>query len=95
MTLPVRQETLDLFKRAVGFFVAGNLDASGRWLGDLPDGVWRDRAYAVYSQAALHLHNNPKASRWALNRIGDRDFKNEAEDWRAQWERRTAGDGLR
>jgi hypothetical protein len=89
MTLPVRQETIDLFHRAVEIFLAGNLEASGRWLDELPDGVWRDRAYAEFSQAALNVHNNSRASRWALNRIGDRDFKNEAEDWRAQWEKRT------
>jgi hypothetical protein len=89
MTLPVRKETTNLFHRAVEIFLAGNLEASGRWLDDLPAGVWRDRAYAEFSQAALNVHNNSRASRWALNRIGDRDFKIEAEDWRAQWEKRT------
>ncbi|MGL5018388.1 MAG: hypothetical protein ACRDBP_09660, partial [Luteolibacter sp.] len=81
--------TLALFQRAVGVFLAENLEASGRWLGELPEGAWRDRAHAEFSQAALHVHNNSRASRWALNRIADKDFKNEAEDWRAQWEQRT------
>jgi hypothetical protein len=89
MTLPVRKETTGLFHRAVEIFLAGDLEASGRWLDELPDGVWRDRAYAEFSQAALNVHNNSRVSRWALNRIGDRDFKSEAEDWRAQWEKRT------
>jgi hypothetical protein len=89
VTLPVRQETLELFQRSISAFLAENLEAAGRWLTELPDGVWRDRAYAEFSQAALHVHNNSKASRWALNRIGDKDFKSEAEAWRAQWERRT------
>ncbi len=89
MTLPVRKETMDLFQHAVEPFLAGNLEASGRWLNELPDGVWRDLAYAGFSQAALDVHNNSRASRWALNRIGDQDFKSEAEDWRSQWEKRT------
>jgi hypothetical protein len=89
MTLPVRQETLELFQRGVEVFLAENLEISGRWLSELPDGVWRDRAYAGFSQAALNVHNNSRASRWALNRIGDQDFKSEAEDWRSQWEKRT------
>ncbi|MGL4401411.1 MAG: hypothetical protein ACRCXD_16220 [Luteolibacter sp.] len=89
MTLPVRQEAQVIFQRAVEVFLAGNLEASSRWLGELPEGVWRDRAYAEFSQAALHVHQNSRASRWALNRIGDRDFKKEAENWRAQWEQRT------
>ncbi len=89
VTLPVRKETLVIFQRAVGVFLAENLEASGRWLGELPEGVWRDRAYAEFSQAALHMHNNSRASRWALNRIADKAFKNEAEAWRAQWEQRT------
>ena len=95
VTLPVRQETLELFQRAVGVFLAGNLEASGRWLGALPDGVWRDQAHAEFSQAALRVHNNSGASRWALNRIGDKDFKNEAEDWRSQWEEKSADGGFR
>jgi hypothetical protein len=89
MTLPVRPETLELFQRGVEIFLAENLEISGRWLNELPDGVWRDRAYAGFSQAALKVHNNSRASRWALNRIGDQDFKSEAEDWRSQWEKRT------
>jgi hypothetical protein len=89
MTLPVRKETPALFQRAVGAFLAEDLQASGRWLDELPEGVWRDRAHAEFSQAALHVHHNPRASRWALNRIADRDLKNEAEDWRVQWEQRT------
>jgi hypothetical protein len=89
MTLPVRRETTELFHRSVEIFLAGNLEAAHRWLDALPDGVWRDRAYAEFSQAALNVHNNSRASRWALNRIGDKDFKNEAEDWRSQWEKRT------
>ena len=84
MTLPVRQETTELFHRAVEIFLAGNLEAArdAGWM-SLPDGVWRDRAYAEFSQAALNVHNNSRASRWALNRIGDKDFKSEAEDWRS------------
>lgn len=89
MTLPVRKETMELFKSSVEIFLADNLESSGRWLDAQLDGVWRDRAYAEFSQVALNVHNNSRASRWALNRIGDKDFKNEAEDWRSQWEKRT------
>lgn len=89
MTLPVRQETIGLFHRSVETFLAKNPESSQRWLDGLPDGVWRDRAYAEFSQVALSVHNNSRASRWALNRIGDKDFKNEAEGWRSQWEKRT------
>lgn len=89
MTLPVRQETLELFQHSVEIFLAENLEISGRWLDELPDSGWRDRAYAEYSQVALSVHHNSRASRWALNRIGDQDFKSEAEDWRSQWEKRT------
>lgn len=91
--LPVRKETTELFHRSVDHYLSTNMEESREWLADLPAGVWRDRAYAEYSQQALNAHNNPEASRWALDQIGDPTFKGEAESWRSQWETRTAWKG--
>jgi hypothetical protein len=87
--LPVRKETTELFHRSVDHYLRDNMEAARDWLAAIPPGVWRDRAYAEYSQQALNAHNNPEASRWALDQIGDTTFKREAESWRSQWETRT------
>lgn len=58
-------------------------------MAEIPPGTWRDCAYAEYPQQALNSHNNPEASRWALDQIGDTTFKNEAESWGSNWEKRT------
>lgn len=87
--LPVRPETTELFHRSVDTYLRDNMDLSREWLGSLPSGEWRDRAYAEYSQQALNAHNNAEASRWALDQIGNTAFKREAEGWRSQWEQRT------
>ena len=92
-TLPVRKETTELFHRSVDHYLKNNMEDSREWLGSLPQGVWRDRAYAEYSQQALNAHNNPEASRWALDQISDSTFKGEAESWRSQWEKRTGWKG--
>lgn len=92
-TLPVREETIELFHRSVETYLAEDLERSRAWLAKIPPGVWRDRAHAEYSQVALHGYNNSRASRWALDQITDVDFKIEAEDWRAQWEKRTGWAG--
>ena len=87
--LPVRKETTELFHRTVDPYLRDNMDGAREWLATLPEGTWRDRAYAEYSQQALNAHNNPEASRWALDQIGDTTFKTEAESWRSNWEKRT------
>jgi hypothetical protein len=92
-TLPVREETTELFHRSVEPYFSESLEDSRTWLVDIPPGVWRDRALAEFSQVALNVHRNSRASRWALEQIGDDDFKQEAEGWRSQWEKRTGWAG--
>lgn len=92
-TLPVRKETTELFHRSVETYLAENLERARAWLAKIPPGVWRDRAHAEYSQVALHVYNNSRASRWALDQIADDDFKTEAGGWREQWEKRTGWAG--
>jgi len=87
--LPVRKETTELFHRSIDNYLRDNMDGAREWLATLPEGTWRDRAYAEYSQQALNAHNNSEASRWALDQIGDTTFKREAESWRSNWEKRT------
>ncbi len=87
--LPVRKETTELFHRSVDTYLRDNMEDSREWMASIPPGEWRDRAYAEYSQQALNAHNNPDASRWALDQIGDATFKREAESWRGSWEERT------
>lgn len=88
MSLPARMEATGLFDAAVETYLADHPQAARAWLAELPPDVWRDRALAAYSKAALSVHSNTQASRWALNQIRDLHFKSEAEDWRAQWEKR-------
>ena len=87
--LPVRNETTELFHRCVEIYLSGSPETAPAWIGGIPPGDWRDRAYAEFSQVSLNVHNNSRASRWALNQIADPDLKAEAEGWRSQWEKRT------
>lgn len=41
--------------------------------------------------ASAQGNESLRASRWALEHIGDDDFKSEAKGWRSQWEKKTAG----
>lgn len=90
--LPVRAETIELFHRSVEPLLASDPTAAREWLGELPSGVWRDRAYAEFSQVSLNVRHDAKASKWALGQIADKDFRAEAEGWRAQWEKRRVGE---
>lgn len=87
--LPVRAETTELYHRSVEFYLRDHMEDSREWIASLPAGEWRDRAYAEYSQQALNSHNDSDASRWALERIGNKTFQAEAKGWRTQWETRT------
>jgi hypothetical protein len=86
--LPVREEFTEAIHRGVEKYVRDNMDESREWLAQIEEPVWRDRAYAEYSQQALHAKGDAEASRWALDQIQDATFKKEAEGWRANWEKR-------
>ena len=93
MSLPVHGGISELFDAGVATYLAEHPKPARDWLAEIPAGVWRDRALAVYSKAALEVHANTRVSRWALNQIADRDLKNHAEDWRARWEKKTGWAG--
>jgi hypothetical protein len=86
--LPVREEFTEAIHRGVEKYVRDNMEDSRTWLAQIEEPVWRDRAYAEYSQQALHAKGDAEASRWALDQIQDATFKKEAEGWRANWEKR-------
>lgn len=92
-SMPVRKETTELFHRSVDTYLRDHMDSSREWISGISDKTWRDRAYAEYSQQALNAHNDPAASRWALDQIGDPDFKAEATSWRSKWETRMGWTG--
>lgn len=93
ITMPVRKETTELFHRSVETYLRDNMDTARDWITAIPPGVWRDRAFAEYSQQALNGHNDPAASRWALGQIGDPEFRKTATGWRSSWEKRTGWSG--
>jgi hypothetical protein len=90
MELPERPETVELFHRAVGRYIGDDLPRAKGWLEQMEPGDWRrERGLAEYSQQALRRHQDPEASRWALDRITDPALKQAAEGWRQDWERET------
>lgn len=90
-TLPPRQETAEIFHRGVEPYIQQDREAAWEWMSHLEPGMWRDRAFAEYSQQALHGWRDPEASRAALDQIEDPEFKATAEQWRADWEQQTGG----
>jgi hypothetical protein len=90
MDLPERPETVELFHRAVDRYIGEDLPRAKGWLEEMEPGDWRrERGLAEYSQQALRRHQDPEASRWALDRITDPALQQAAEGWRRDWERET------
>jgi hypothetical protein len=90
MNLPERPETVELFHRAVDRYIGDDLPRAKGWLEEMEPGDWqRERGLAEYSQQALRRHQDPEASRWALDQITDPALKQAAEGWRQDWERET------
>ncbi len=90
MDLPEREETVELFHRAVDRYIGDDLPRARGWLEEMEPGDWhRERGLAEYSQQALRRHQDPEASRWALDQITDPALKQTAEGWRQDWERET------
>lgn len=87
-TLPARPETVELFHRSVDRYISEDMPRAREWLEQMQPGDWhRERGLAEYSQQALRSHNDPEASRWALDQISDPALKEKAEGWRRDWER--------
>lgn len=90
MDLPERPETVELFHRGVDRYIGDDLPRAKGWLEEMEPGDWhRERGLAEYSQQALRRHQDPEASRWALDQITDPALKQAAEGWRQDWERET------
>jgi hypothetical protein len=89
VALPQREEAARLFHRGVEPYIQSQPDEAWNWIGQFEEGMWRDRAYAEFSQQALHHFNDPARSEAALNRISDPAFQRKAWSWRRGWENRT------
>lgn len=86
-SLPQRSETVEMFHRGVEPFIQQEREAAWEWMSSLEAGMWRDRAFAEYSQQALHRWGDAEASRVALDQIEDAEFRATAEGWRQDWAR--------
>lgn len=88
LDLPERPETVEFFHRAVDRYIGDDLPRAKDWLEAMEPGDWhRERGLAEYSQQALRRHQDPEASRWALDQISDPALKATAEGWRRDWEK--------
>ncbi len=87
--LPQREETKQLFHRGVERYIQKDRDAAWEWIGDFDEGMWRDRAYAEFSQQSLNHFDDAARSEEALNMITDPKLKKLAWSWRRGWENKT------
>ncbi|MES2924355.1 MAG: hypothetical protein V4819_22580 [Verrucomicrobiota bacterium] len=87
ISLPIRRETGRLFESSVGPYIRNNLETAPDWIGQIPPGEWRDRAYVQYSQATMGFHDDTTKWEWAMARVSDPVLKAEAESRRAAWEK--------
>ncbi|WP_035601761.1 hypothetical protein [Haloferula sp. BvORR071] len=88
LDLPERPETVEFFHRSVDRYIGDDMPRAKEWLESMEPGDWhRERGLAEYSQQALRRHNDPEASRWALDQITDPALKKTAEGWRQDWEK--------
>lgn len=86
-SLPARAETTEMFHRGVEPYIREDPAAAWEWISGMEDGLWRDRAFAEYSQQSLHQWKDLAKSREALDQIADPEFRAVAEQWRANWAR--------
>jgi hypothetical protein len=91
--LPERKETSELFHRGIETYIQKDPTSAWAWIGEFEDGMWRDHAYAEYSQQCLRRFKDPAKSREALDQIQDPEFKKTAESWRSSWAKETGWKG--
>lgn len=88
--LPPEPALYQVIHRGVEPFFQRDMQGARDWIGTIEEPIWRDHAYGEYSQQALNGRKDPVASRWALDRIQNPEFRAKAEGWRRDWEKRTA-----
>lgn len=89
VNLPQCKETAKLFHRGVERYIQEEREAAWDWIAEFDDGMWRDRAYAEFSQQSLNHFNDPEKSEEALNMISDPKLQREAWSWRRGWENKS------
>lgn len=85
-SLPPRKETTEMFHRGVETYIRKSPEQAWQWVEELPNGYWKDRALAEFSQQSLHHHKNPEWSRSAIDQIADPSYRQIVEGWRSDWE---------
>ncbi len=85
-TLPPREETNGLFKSGVEPFIRKSPEQAWKWIQDMEQGYWRDRALAEYSQVNLTVFSDSGKSEAALAQIRDPEVLKAARDMRDGWE---------
>jgi hypothetical protein len=90
VTLPERPDTVEIYHKAIGRYIADDLPRAREWFESMPEDSWhRDNGLAEFSQQALWGKNDPVASQWALDSISDPAIQAKAQQWRLDWEKQT------
>ncbi|WP_035611244.1 hypothetical protein [Haloferula sp. BvORR071] len=82
LELPARDETVTTYRRAVAGRFREDLAGGSDWAASLPEGWYRDQAYAQLAMTADAHHKDPAARDQAISAITDPTIRQELEQWR-------------
>jgi len=83
LELPAREETVATYRRAVAGRFRDNLASGSDWAASLPEGWYRDQAYAQLAMTADAHQKNAAVRDQAINAIADPSIRQELEQWRS------------
>jgi hypothetical protein len=90
VNLPERAETAEVFEMGISPYLRRNGDQTWEWIQGFPDGMWRDRALAKYSETMLGQSGqfeNLRKTMEAIELIKDAEIREGAEGLHALYER--------
>lgn len=77
--LPEREDTMELYRTAVGRVIPSDPDAARDWIFSQPSGWKRQNSLAAFARSALADRGDEAAARWAYEQITDPVVKSQAE----------------
>ncbi|QJE97045.1 hypothetical protein [Luteolibacter luteus] len=83
LKLPAREETAEIFRRAVSERFREDLEEGATWVASLPEGWHREQAFAQLAISADRDHRNAAMRDQALAGIADPALQQEMREWRA------------
>lgn len=84
--LPERDETVEVYRAAVGPAIDKDPGKAREWIQSLPEGWQRDHALVEYVDRSLNKRKDEQGAAWAMAQLGEGELRESAAEIEMKWQ---------